>query len=456
MTRASRALGEALAVSVCGHSQRRALSAVSTGRSVEIFDGQRLPDPQAPDLVDRLLTAGVCVAVAAAMAIACSGCSRAPGGQPAVAPRATARIPVVIAPPRPFRIERLAVRGQSPPWPLSTPATAGNAEGFPDRRRPHPATAALTEPARFPGAPADARPAAAEIGLMLRDYARAFNRHDAVALAAHWSPTAENLDLDTGEITRGRAAMRDLFTALFATDPSGRLDLDIEAIRLVNADVAVVDALLAVSFAAPAAEQTPARRRLSAVVVRRDDRWQIDSVREAAIDQVPAPLKTARDRRAARPLEELAFLVGTWEGRCAAATVVTRCTWAADGAFLFRTHLVTADRTPAPPPAGDGAIPGLLVPGSSGTREVSEIIAFDAHADRIRSWLFTSQGRFAEGVWSRSGDRWVVEVEGKGADVGTQARMQLERIGTGECVVASDGGGLEDVCPPACTFLRID
>ena len=455
MTRASRALGEALAVSVLRHCQRRALSAVPSRRSAETFDRRRLPDPQAPDLVDRLLTACVCVAVAAAMSIACSGCSRAPEGQPAAAARATARIPVVIAPPRPFRIERLSVRGQSPPWPVSTPATAGNA-ALSSRADNRPSTAALPEPGRFPGAPADARPAAAEIGLMLRDYARAFNRHDAVALAAHWSPTAENLDLDTGEITRGRAAMRDLFTALFATDPSGRLDLDIEAIRLVNADVAVVDALLAVSFAAPAAEQTPSRRRLSAVVVRRDDHWQIDSVREATIDQVPATLKTARDRRAARPLEELAFLVGTWEGRCAAATVVTRCTWAADGAFLFRTHLVTADRTPAPPPAGDRGIPGLLVPGSSGTREVSEIIAFDAHADRIRSWLFTSHGRFAEGVWSRSGDRWVVEVEGKGADVGTQARMQLERIGTGECVVASDGGGLEDVCPPACSFSRVD
>ena len=33
----------------------------------------------------------------------------------------------------------LDVRGQSPLWPLSTQATAGNAEGFPGRRRPHPA-----------------------------------------------------------------------------------------------------------------------------------------------------------------------------------------------------------------------------------------------------------------------------------------------------------------------------
>jgi hypothetical protein len=38
----------------------------------------------------------------------------------------------------PLQTRSLAVRGQSPPWPLSTEATAGNAEGFPGRRRPHP------------------------------------------------------------------------------------------------------------------------------------------------------------------------------------------------------------------------------------------------------------------------------------------------------------------------------
>ena len=37
------------------------------------------------------------------------------------------------------RLAGLAVRGQSPPWHLSTQATTGNAEGFPGRRRPHPA-----------------------------------------------------------------------------------------------------------------------------------------------------------------------------------------------------------------------------------------------------------------------------------------------------------------------------
>jgi len=38
-----------------------------------------------------------------------------------------------------IRLDGRTVRGQSPPWPLSTEATAGNAEGFPGRRRPHPA-----------------------------------------------------------------------------------------------------------------------------------------------------------------------------------------------------------------------------------------------------------------------------------------------------------------------------
>jgi hypothetical protein len=110
----------------------------------------------------------------------------------------------------------------------------------------------------------------------------------------------------------------------------------------------------------------------------------------------------------------------------------------------------------AVPAPGDRGIPALLVPGSAGTREISELVTYDAQRDRIRSWLFTSQGRFAEGEWSRSGDRWIVEIVGKGADAGSSARMELERIGPGECVVRCSAEGLADVCPPACGFARVD
>jgi len=397
-----------------------------------------------------------CVGVAGALAIGCSACSRAPGEHPAVASRGAPRVPVVIPPPRPFRVARLA---ETPDRRSMSPAALESSRGtaLAASRTEAPARVpALAEPGRFPGAPAEARPAAAEIGLMFRDYARAFNRRDAAAAAAYWSPGAENLDLDTGDVTRGRDAVRDVFAALFAEERAGRLGIDIESIRLVRPDVAVVDAVLAVSFTDDDRAATAPRRRLSAVVVRHDEHWQLDSVREAGLTTAPDAATASPPSRPRRHLEPLAFLVGTWEGSCAGATVTTRCAWAADDAFLVRTHLVSADVGAATPTPGDRGIPALLVPGSAGTREISELVTYDAQRDRIRSWLFTSQGRFAEGEWSRSGDRWIVEIVGKGADAGSSARMELERIGPGECVVRCSADGLADVCPPACGFVRVD
>ena len=348
-------------------------------------------------------------------------------------------MPVVISPPRPFRTALLATMELAP---NTAPAHA--------------------EPQRFPGAPAEplplataglqprARPAAAAIGSMLRDYAHAFNRHDAVALAAHWSPTAENVDLDTGDVTRGRAAVGEVFSALFAAEASGRLDIDIESIRMLRDDVAVVDAVSAVSYATSSTAPTAAsRRRMSAVVICRDGQWLLESVREAQLPVEPAA-------NAPQPLEALAWLVGTWEGSTAGATVHTHCSWAADRRFLVRHHLVTRVPRATPAPGGDRGIPDLLLPGSGGSREVSEVIAYDSERGQIRSWFFNSHGRFADGTWAREGDRFAVLVEGRGSDTGTTSRCRIERVGPAECLVTCDGDALLDVCPPACGFIRLD
>jgi len=366
------------------------------------------------------------------------GCGRATGGPPAASGRPRAVLPVVITPPRPFRTAMLATP------PAGRPATAAATAA------PSSAAGALAEPRRFPGPPTAPHPAAAKIGTMLRDYTAAFNRHDAVALAAHWSPTAENVDLDNGDVTRGREAVKEVFSSLFRADGSGQLGIDIESIRMLRDDVAVVDAVSAVSFVAAdrAAPAAPSRRRLSAVVVRHDDQWLLESVRESQLPGVPAVEQ--------QPLEALAWMVGTWEGTVAGATVRTDCQWAAGRRFLVRQHVMAATIDTSPPTSGDRGIPGLLLPGSAGSREVSEVIAFDSDRGQIRSWFFNSQGRFAEGTWAREADRFVVLVEGRGSDSGTTSRCRIERIGPAECMTTCAGDALLDLCPPACGAVRLD
>jgi hypothetical protein len=60
---------------------------------------------------------------------------------------------------------------------------------------------------------------------MLRGYLADFNRHDARALASHWSDGAESIDRASGEATQGRGEVEEVFAALFRADAEATFDL---------------------------------------------------------------------------------------------------------------------------------------------------------------------------------------------------------------------------------------
>jgi len=115
-------------------------------------------------------------------------------------------------------------------------------------------------------------------------------------------------------VTVGRDAVHDVFAALFQHDESATIDIEVKGIRTLRDDVAVVDGVSLISFA----DGTPASSRFSAVVVKEDGRWVLESVREAAL---PSPAT------AASPLDDLAWLVGAWEDVDAGVAASTHCTW---------------------------------------------------------------------------------------------------------------------------------
>ena len=297
------------------------------------------------------------------------------------------------------------------------------------------------------------RPAVAEVAAMLRDYLQAFNRHDSTALAAHWSDSGENIDLDSGETTRGREAVEQVFATLFEEDAAAKINIDIESIRPLRDDVAVVDGVTQISFSDDAkshgdrtADSSPASTRFSAVVVKQDGRWMLESVRETALPVAPRPRHS---------LDDLDWLVGSWEDLGEGVTAGTHCFWSAGKAFLVRSHVVTFDSPgTSRPAAGDASIPGLLSAGTGKSREITEIIGWDPERQQVRSWLFTSDGRFAEGWWTRDGDRWSVRLEGRGADESATCTFSLERVGPDELSIRCAGDALADVMPPACEFVR--
>lgn len=339
---------------------------------------------------------------------------------------AAGSVPVVIANSRPYQTTpRPFVGGRNEPRRLSP---AGSAPQSSAAARSIPRSSAADSTA---------------IREMLASYLRSFNRHDSTALVAHWSDSGESVDLDSGDVTAGREAVRDVFATLFAEDHEATIDIDVRSIRPVRADVAVVDGTSRMTFG----DGGTTGSRFSALIVKQDDRWLLESVRESALDETASP---------PRPLDQLAWLIGTWEDVGPGVTATTRCFWSAGQAFLIRTHAVTADAGNEPrPTAGDARIPGLLPAVDVSDREVTEIIGWDPETQSIRSWVFTSAGRFAEGVWERDGDAWTVRMDGRGADSGRVCGCTFVRAGADEVSVRGDPTGLAAALAPVCDFVRI-
>ena len=391
-----------------------------------------------------------------AILIACLGCQAATdrpvrtsfSANAAAKPTATAKrpsrpIPVVIKPPAGLRLDLLERRlaGLEPRHNGVLPVAAAlplEREGpAAPRRLPHlapPATAAV----------------APDIRATLASYTAAFNRHDPVALAAHWTPSGENLDLDTGSRTVGRTAVERVFDRLFASDRTAQIEFDLEAVRPIRDDVVVVDGVSQLALA----DQQTARSRFSAVLVRHEGRWLIESVREATAPAAPS----VGDR-----LAPLAWLRGSWEDISDGVTISLQCDWAEDGGFLVRRHLITDE--PQPPGAFERTIAGIpaLLPavGTAGEapvavrqRTITEYIGWDESRGEIRSWLFCSDGRTATFSWLRSGNGWLLEHDNAtDSTTAEPTRLMLEQAGADELTLQLHAGLAADLLPAA-DFVR--
>jgi uncharacterized protein (TIGR02246 family) len=216
----------------------------------------------------------------------------------------------------------------------------------------------------------------AAIRQRIESYVAAYNRQDAAAVAELWSEDAVYVNHQTGERIHGRAAIAAMFQSLFQSGEASQLSVTVEAIRLITADVAIEDGAAEIVTAAGEVENST----YTAVHVKKDGDWFLDSVRETA---TPAPTETPSQ------LDDLAWLVGEWLDQDESATVRTQWQWAKNKTFLTSTFTVSVeDRLEL---------------------EGTQIIGWDAANGRIRSWVFDSEGGFGEGVWRRAGNQWIVD-----------------------------------------------
>jgi uncharacterized protein (TIGR02246 family) len=218
---------------------------------------------------------------------------------------------------------------------------------------------------------------------LLDTFVKAFNAGNADAAAATYTETAIVVD-ERGERVEGRAAVREQYAAAFADNPGSTIALQVDALRFLGPETALEVGRTTITPAAGAG--APEITRFTAVYVKQGGEWRQAAVRdELAHDLSP------HDR-----LKELEWLVGDWVNESQAAVVSTSCRWAKGGNFLDREFTMKTEGQPV----------------LSGTQR----IGWDPLKRQFKTWIFDSEGGHGEGYFTRTGNQWVVKVEGVGRE----------------------------------------
>lgn len=213
-------------------------------------------------------------------------------------------------------------------------------------------------------------------------FTASYNAGDAAALAALFTEDAEIVG-DDGSVIQGREAIQERFATTFADEPGGVISIKPESIRFLGVDSAIEKGTATLK---PKDGTAPETIHYSVVYTKRDGKWLHALVRDE-----PLPEPMARER-----LLELEWMVGDWVNESDDAVVSTTCRRTSDGNFLVRSFDVRI--------AGQVAL--------SGTQR----IGWDPAYKQFRTWVFDTNGGFAEGTMARQGDQWIVKSSGTRSD----------------------------------------
>jgi uncharacterized protein (TIGR02246 family) len=231
----------------------------------------------------------------------------------------------------------------------------------------------------FAQTPADAPPEKAAVIANDRAFEAAYAKADVKALADFFADDAEYTS-EEGQTFSGRAQIEETLRAGLLARKGGKIAINPETVRVLSPDVVSEKGSTTVT-----GKNGDSNTSLyTAIHVKKDGKWKISQLVES-----PMPTVSPREH-----LEELAWLVGNWEeaDKTNDLTVQSQYLWARGGNFLSRN--VTVKR------------------GGNVTLEGWQIVGWDPIEERIRTWTFDGEGGFAEGYYTREGERWLLRETG--------------------------------------------
>jgi uncharacterized protein (TIGR02246 family) len=286
-----------------------------------------------------------------------------------------------------------AIAGRNGLIDIGAASAAPTALGQASQQQPRTAEAA---PAAVIAIPAPERQEEREIRAFDDLYVKNFNGGDAKALAARFTDDAEVIEED-GFRFHGRALIEERLAETFAANAGARMVIEVLGIRLLGPEAAKEEGRTIVT---PGKGGPAKHHRYTALLVKREGRWLLSSVREEH-----DPFVSPHDR-----LQVLSWMLGDWIDEGPDAVVRVKCRWSEDGNFLIRLFTVRHQ--------------------GKDVMTVTQRIGWDPAAKQVRSWEFDSEGGFGEGKWGGDGDRWVIKhtaIRPEGTTVSATNTMVRER-----------------------------
>ena len=204
----------------------------------------------------------------------------------------------------------------------------------------------------------------------------AFNRGSASNVAALFLPNAELTD-DAGNVHKGRKEIETILMAFFEKFPGAQMQQKITFSRLIASSLAIQDG-----------EQTIVTKdgkersdnEVTAVLLRLETGWAYATLQQRPKDEEPS----LHDR-----LEPLSSPVGDWVDEDPDGNTVISCRWSDDKNFLMVNYESN-------------------IAGKAGLKSTQRI-GWDPLTERVRSWVFDSDGGYGEGQWTRVDRAWIIK-----------------------------------------------
>jgi uncharacterized protein (TIGR02246 family) len=226
-------------------------------------------------------------------------------------------------------------------------------------------------------------------------FAAAFNRRDAKAVAALWTPDGDCID-DAGRVLKGRAEIEKGYAEFFAANPQSQMRVLVDSLRLLSPNAAIEDGRAIVE---PPPAGAPGIGKYTVVHVKVDGKWRMSTVRDTRLETPSAY----------RNLSDLEWLIGAWTAEEQGAKTESVCRWVANKSFVERHYTTTH--------------------ANGQTASGVQLIGWNPERGCVQSWNFSSDGGHAVGVWSPMPGGWSAEMRGVTGDgLPTTAVNLLRRL----------------------------